>query len=96
MMKFPPQSHQNSELTGVGTYFSGAVDVLDGEDVPQAVEQHFGQSRDQLSGGDQHVHTPPPVGGRAHTHTQTDEFGLNREKQNAFSYSLLSSSSEGN
>lgn len=38
------------------TYFCGTVDVLDGEDVPQAVQQHFGQSWNQLSGGDQHTH----------------------------------------
>lgn len=43
------------------TYFGGTVDVLDGEDVSQAIEQHFSQSWNQLSGSDQHVHTLPPV-----------------------------------
>lgn len=42
------------------TYFCSTVDVLDGENVSQAVEEHFSQSRDQLSGGDQHIHALPP------------------------------------
>lgn len=58
-----------SVISSVGTYFGCAVDVLHGEDVPQAVQQNLGQSRDQLSGGDQHVHALPPAGGR-HTDTR--------------------------
>lgn len=53
--------------TDIRTDLGGAVDVLDGEDVSQAVEQNFGQSRDQLSGGDQHVHALPSVTHRTHT-----------------------------
>ena len=53
------------------TYLGGAVDVLDGEHVSQAVEQHLRQSWNQLGGGDQNIHTLPPVG-RSHAHTHTE------------------------
>lgn len=45
------------------TYFCGAVDILDREDVSQAVEQHLSQRWHQLSGCDQDIDTLPPVGG---------------------------------
>lgn len=49
------------------TYLGGAVDVLYGEDVPQAIEQHLGQSRHQLGGRHQDIHTLTPVATDAHT-----------------------------
>lgn len=49
--------HITRTLTDLG----GAVDVLDGENVSQAVQQHLGQGRNQLCGGDQDVHAPPPA-----------------------------------
>jgi len=61
----------------ISTYFSGAVDVLNGEDVSQAVQQHFSHSRNQLGGGDQHVHTLPPV------HGDTEGYGYTLRGLNA-------------
>ena len=52
--------------TSPRTYFGGAVDGVDGEDLAQAVEQHLGQGGHQLGGGDQDVQTLPPD---THTHT---------------------------
>lgn len=43
------------------TYFSGAVDVLHRENVPQAVEKNLRQGRNQLSGGHQNIHTSSPA-----------------------------------
>lgn len=43
------------------TRLGGAVDVLDGERRAQAVQQHLGQGRDELGGGDQHIYTVGPV-----------------------------------
>ena len=42
------------------TYFGGAVDGVDGEDLAQPVEQYLGQGGHQLGGGDQDVQTLPP------------------------------------
>lgn len=43
------------------TDLGGAVYVVDGENVPEAVEEHFSQSRNQLSGGDQNIHASAPA-----------------------------------
>jgi len=43
------------------TYFSGAVDVVDVEDVSQPVQQRLSESGNQLGGRHQHVHTVLPV-----------------------------------
>lgn len=43
------------------TDLGGAVDVVDGENVPESVQEHFSQSRNQLSGGDQNIHTSAPA-----------------------------------
>lgn len=51
------------------TDLGGAVDVVDGENVPEAVEEHFRQGRNQLSCGDQNIHTSSP----AITHTPHHE-----------------------
>lgn len=42
------------------TCLGGAVYVLYGESWAQAVQQHLGQGRDELGGGDQHIHTVGP------------------------------------
>ena len=44
------------------TDFSGAVDVLDGEDTAQAVERHFGQSGNKLRRRHQNVHAVWSIG----------------------------------
>lgn len=43
----------------IPTDLCGAVDVLDGEDVSQAIQQNLGQRWDQLGRGHQHVHALP-------------------------------------
>lgn len=58
------------------TYFCCAVNVLYGEDVSQAVEQHFCQSWNQLSGGDQDIHTLSPVGGITNIHKHTSHISV--------------------
>lgn len=63
----------------IRTYFCGTVDVLDGEDVSQAVEQHFCQSWNQLSGGDQDIHTFSPVGGVLQTHRVHTGFKMRQQ-----------------
>jgi len=42
------------------TYFSGAVNVVDVEDGTEAVEQDFGERRNQLRCSHQHVNTRRP------------------------------------
>lgn len=69
------------------TDLGGAVDVVDGENVPEAVQEHFSQSRNQLSCGDQNIHTFAPA--NTHTVTSRDSSDSTRSLHNRYTVTIL-------
>lgn len=55
-----PEGGRNHISRAGLTYFGCTINILDRKDDSQAVEQDFSQSRDQLCGGYQDVHTVWP------------------------------------
>lgn len=57
---FPSPTFSLVEKVLLPTRLGRAVYVLYGESWAQAIQQHLGQGRDELGGGDQHIHTVGP------------------------------------
>lgn len=55
-----PEGGWNRISRAAFTYFGCTINILDRKDDSQAVEQDFSQSRDQLCGGYQDIHTVWP------------------------------------